>query len=553
MKESSDNSNRPRKLEEVFRDGFESAEVNPRTSIWHRIEQDLEVQQAGYYKKRLVWYRSVAAASITLLMLAMGYFWYDTQTGHHLNVPNASSPNLAVENSKTIAPAKGTESNKLTSPDQSSVTINNTADDKSVKIASTEVEPASQAYMSKERRLATITRRGVKPGATTIAEVNNSVSFTRQADVTNNHQPDKGIAINKNPNLQPDSLRSTLALGAAKLESPLNRQADSVQIAAVDKPSLFKTDSTAFDLAATNSTETKKRVQANRWAVGGGTGSQYFEQNIRFADAGSQSFAAAPLGNYANAIVAKNQPGNSIEAASEEFNQNTRSAFSYRAAVAATYRLNDKWSIETGFSFAENKAQTTTSYIIYKRPVTLNNIPGVNIGNVNYGNNDNLMGQNVTIPVTIFLARLTDDYLTNANVSVEKVDPFTMYYRYRQMSLPIKLRYQQGRGKWFNFVQAGGAVNVLLQTSVLSDSPKVPAAEYSIGQPSPFRKWYLTALGSVGRGLKVTDAWQVQGSLDVARSFSPLTLSPDQLSNVNQSKSYYVGFGISSSYVIGKK
>ncbi|RDC64989.1 hypothetical protein [Adhaeribacter pallidiroseus] len=105
MKKSSDNTNRPRKLEEVFRDGFEPAEVRPRASNWHHIEQELEVKQAGYYKKRLVWYRSVAAASITLLLVALGYFWYDTQTGHRLNLRGASSGELVQRKNNATTPA----------------------------------------------------------------------------------------------------------------------------------------------------------------------------------------------------------------------------------------------------------------------------------------------------------------------------------------------------------------------------------------------------------------------------------------------------------------
>ncbi len=104
MKKSSDNTNRPRKLEEVFRDGFEPAEVSPRASIWHHIEQELEVKQAGYYKKRLVWYRSVAAASITLLLVALSYFWYDAQTGHQLNLPGTTSGQIVQNKNNPATP-----------------------------------------------------------------------------------------------------------------------------------------------------------------------------------------------------------------------------------------------------------------------------------------------------------------------------------------------------------------------------------------------------------------------------------------------------------------
>ncbi|RDC64988.1 hypothetical protein [Adhaeribacter pallidiroseus] len=343
-----------------------------------------------------------------------------------------------------------------------------------------------------------------------------------------------------------------MALAPAQLIPESSLATDSSGVMMAKNQPEFKKDSAAVIAAALFPEETKKKTVGSRWAIGGGTGSQYFDQNIKFASAGT-NFFGNPSTNYALSAVSKNTGSNSIEAASKEFNENTRSSFSYRAAVGANYRINDKWSIEAGLTFAENKAQTTTSYIIYKRPAALNAIANIKAENAFLDNTSNGITTNVTIPVTIFLAKLTDTDLNNAQVTVEQVTPFNMYYRYRQIGVPVRLRYQQGRGKWFNFVQAGGALNVLLQTSILSDSPKVPAVEYPLGRSSPFRKWYGTALGSVGRGLKISEVWQVQGSLDVARSFSTLTLSTDQIPGLNQQKPYYVGFGISSSYVIGKK
>lgn len=545
MKKSSDNTNRPRKLEEVFRDGFEPAEVTPRASIWHRIEQELEVKQAGYYKKRLAWYRSLAAASITLLVLAISYFWYDTQTSHRVNFPSTSSPNTATQHNNISSPPKITESEKLTPTHQPSVTTSVKPNLPTV-IGVTEASPANGTASPAEvsainKKLAAVRQARVEQSRQSLTELKNLADLSARKNIT----PESSSGFNT------DSLKTATASEITKHTSPSPVAADSSQLAAAEKSSLFKNDSAAAFTAAVKPKEAKKNTNTSRWALGGGTGSQYFEQNIKFANAGNPMSFTGTAASYANSVVYKNVAGNSLEAASKEFDENTRSAFSYRAAVAANYRLNDKWSLEAGLIFAENKAQTTTTYIIYKKPAALNNIPSLNSGSSNFA--DKQLATNVTIPVTIFLAKLTDNYLNNSYLSVDKVDPFTMYYRYRQLGVPVKLRYQQGRGKWFNFVQAGGAINVLLQTSILSDSPKVPEAEYTIGQASPFRKWYFTALGSVGRGLKLSEVWQMQGSLDVARNFSALTLSPDQIPNVSQHKSYYVGFGISTSYVIGKK
>ena len=552
MKKSSDNTNRPRKLEEVFRDGFEPAEVSPRASIWHHIEQELEVKQAGFYKKRLVWYRSVAAASITLLLVAFSYFWYDAQTGHQLKLPGTSAGQIVQNKSSQPTNPKITNTAVPDSSKQATIA-------KNLKKEQIYAQPPPQSQSSTPRTYFVSRSRknkvsqAVNTNAAPLA-LHQRQSSDKPLYPGNKSQTiaDKLAESNFLTEEKEGSRDNNVALQPAQPVITSSVPVDSLPVITTQKQPEFKKDSAAVIAAALLPEETKKKAVGSRWALGGGTGSQYFEQNVKFAGAGSNQRSNDP--SY-NALTANssNTGSNTIEAASKEFNENTRSAFSYRAAVAANYRINNKWSIEAGLNFAENKAQTATSYIIYKRPAALQAIANIKSENAFLDSKSNGNTTNVTIPVTIFLAKLTDPDLTNTQAAVEQVAPFNMYYRYRQLALPMRLRYQHGRGKWFNFVQAGGALNVLVQTSIISDSPKVPSVEYPLGQSSPFRKWYVTALGSVGRGLKISEVWQVQGSLDVARSFSTITLNPEQIPDLGQQKPYYVGFGISSSYVIGEK
>lgn len=536
MKESSDNTNQPRKLEEVFRDGFEPAEVTPGPGIWNRIEQELDGKQAGYYKRRLAWYQGLAAASIVLLLLAMGYFWYDTKTAHQLNMPASSSvattPNHTAPPTGSARPQ--TQVSTLPAETAESETTNlaaiSRANRKGPVAKLTAPEATGAPYRTQERALDT-----------------DKLKFKRERKVATSDTAGSNKLMNEYPAIP------SLALGIDNAHT--GTDPDSTQFLVKTAP-LSLRDSLAASTASVAPERAKKRINSPRWTLGGGTGSQYFEQNIKFGNPGSHAvaFMQPSYYTYSSAPISTNANGNTVEGAIEEFNKNTRSAFSYRAAAAATYKLNETWSVEAGLIFAENKAQTTTTFIINKRPTALYH--SARFLESNFSSADKATypkAYNITIPVTIFLAELTDGYLDNSNVTITKADPFTMYYRYRQLGVPVKLRYQKGRGNWFTFIQAGGAVNLLLQTSILSDSPQVPEIEYAIGQPSPFRKWYLSALGSVGRGLRISDVWQVQGSLDVARNFSALTVSPDQLPNASQRKPFYLGFGISSNYVIGKK
>ncbi len=523
MKKSSDNPHQPRRLEEVFRDGFEPAEVKPDGHLWTRIEQELESKQAHYYKTRLAWYRSVAAASVLLLTFAIGYLWYDNQMVHR---PDASAAKVDLAAQNQVA---------VTSP---------TGPNIPAPIA--EDLPAPRSLKVQPTTIAARDSRTNRRSPESLAQLNPAAKMTGDANINANiplNQNQPTAAESNNPTTI--SLAETPAL-AAESASPLLPDSMSLPVQTLAEKSVGTT------LPVLAATEPASQNQMARWSLGGGTGSQYFDQNVKFNTATNSSLNLSPAYSFNNmAAISKNYGGNTLTAAMREFNENTRPAFSYRAAVAGNYRLNNAWSLEAGITFVENKAQTVTTYIINK-PALARNYLESNSGNFLDNNTaDKSLANNVTIPVTVFVAELTGGYL-NSNVTVDKVAPFNVYYRYRQVGVPLKIRYQQGRGNWFTFVQAGGAVNVLLQTSILSDSPQVPDIEYTLGKTSPFRQWYFTALGSVGRGLKVSDTWQVQGSLDVARNFSTLTTA-DMQPNTSQQKPFYVGFGISSSFLIRPK
>jgi hypothetical protein len=78
MNELSD-KNRPRKLEDIFREGMEEAEMAPSDLLWSRIERDLHIKEAGLYKKRLVWYQRLAAACVVLVLFAGAYLFFDAR------------------------------------------------------------------------------------------------------------------------------------------------------------------------------------------------------------------------------------------------------------------------------------------------------------------------------------------------------------------------------------------------------------------------------------------------------------------------------------------
>ncbi len=67
-----------RKFEESFKDAFQSAEEEPSENVWTNIELELEKEEGGAIRRRLLFYKLVAAASVAFAMCVAGVGYYAT-------------------------------------------------------------------------------------------------------------------------------------------------------------------------------------------------------------------------------------------------------------------------------------------------------------------------------------------------------------------------------------------------------------------------------------------------------------------------------------------
>src|SRR5688572_29040852 len=69
-----------RKFEDSFKDAFQEAEVSPSESVWTAIELDLERAEGGKMKRRILFYKMLAAASVVFGMSVAGVGYYMMQS-----------------------------------------------------------------------------------------------------------------------------------------------------------------------------------------------------------------------------------------------------------------------------------------------------------------------------------------------------------------------------------------------------------------------------------------------------------------------------------------
>jgi len=106
-----------RKFEDSFREAFKDAEVNPSENVWTNIELDLEKAEGDKMKRRLVFFKTLAAASVTFAMVVAG-------VGYFMMSDKDTNKNLAQSDSKVrteqiVTPNPTTsEPNKAAQTDQ---------------------------------------------------------------------------------------------------------------------------------------------------------------------------------------------------------------------------------------------------------------------------------------------------------------------------------------------------------------------------------------------------------------------------------------------------
>src|SRR5688572_23572743 len=79
-----------RKFEDSFQEAFKDAEVNPSENVWTNIELDLERADGDKMKRRLFFFKMLAAASVVFAMSIAGIGYYVFQTSDSGDVAQTS-------------------------------------------------------------------------------------------------------------------------------------------------------------------------------------------------------------------------------------------------------------------------------------------------------------------------------------------------------------------------------------------------------------------------------------------------------------------------------
>lgn len=564
---SSANNHKRHTLEEEFQRRMFDAEASPAPDLWARIDHDLTVQENQDYRKRMLFYRQLAAACFVLFALTgalLGYL-YSGVSG-----PDAAQPGIAA----------------LPQPNKSKATEAVTPEAAEAAMAAylqRQAEPAAMAQLAPVVAAEPVARvkgpaspAGIATGTEGAAEGESEQGKGSYYNAFAGYSPYLGysagpvsgrglvsggvqgsafqgigqgigtppagrytqiitwesvtITFGNRQQLgaQPFAGNSTLA---AKPKSFV--ELNEAQKAAGKQQTEQMSGKLAFEKTAK---EAGKSAGNSRWSLNLAYTPTYFEQNIGLLDPLTASqHNRMGLNASGNPVNASQESYQNLSAAREEYKDKTQPAFSYAMEAKAGFRLKERLKLLVGIGYSESTARTKSHFIVrqfWQKPRS----------NEHYE-----LG-----PSTLFMTALNNGFASDSVSIARTGEAFTTDYKYRHVSVPVGLQYEHDIAKdWFVYAAGGVAANFLIETSVKTSNQEVQPVDYSPqDEDSPFRNMQMSSNLSLGVGKRLSPNLTVALGPEVRNYFTTLVAEPEK-AMAPQGKPYSLGVTMGVHYQLG--
>ncbi|ALI99442.1 outer membrane beta-barrel protein [Rufibacter tibetensis] len=532
MKESPAEHEQGQSVEDVFRNGFAGAESAPPSRIWENIDRELENHELHRYKKQVMWYRSLAAAFLLLLLSGGIILWKQSphSGGGQLSQVTSQQKSQSID-----APAESDqlEESKSLAPHSRREEIANTAATGKEKLAAvSEAISAKQPQNRNHQSFPTSQGRGtaltkIESSAKEVAPSQSIDELQKQQEVIAGIQPERNsnpVPEEKTPtsslfkiNLSDKSFSKTLANSlSSSMEMPVGMDSlPSTSKRTILAPKEAEVTTLAQTPPAGKGPE-KENADMSKWSVTMAYTPQY-------------SYAPVKLGNNSSMgnAASLNQPPvyQQYQEAVDEYNNSYSPTYSYSTMVGASYKINEKWQLESGVLYTQNEATTTQSYIVYGGS---NRSAFYSPGNMSNTYSD----ANKSTPlVTNALGREG----LNQPIYVTRTNQYNTKYKYQQIGLPVRIGYRMNLKKLFALISGGVNMNLLVKNSIAPETSQVETVRFGLNdKESPFRNIQWAASTSIGVGYDVTEKMSILVAPEFTYSLTPMVREEQQQANTYQ-------------------
>jgi hypothetical protein len=489
-----------RKFEDSFQEAFRNAELNPSEKVWTNIELDLERAHSESMKKRIVFFKMLAAASVVFALCAGGLTYY-------LFSDNNSSPMIAQQ--------KILDENQTTEAIEKNE-ANNSVDDSAETSAQLDGQQGlsndSDTRASQPNENGTATKESSTPGLTDPNSLNDNKDVAQQPDTkdkkddgsllrnesqggndlaelrqkgveqngvqrkSHEHENPSSIPESTNDNSQITSLLNGDSNNSALAEKgSVDGEARAMFTNPTDRPLPKFFEPTVPELELQKSTadpgmvllarlaeeerkygeekKVKKSESEGLWTSVGFAAGAFAANNPNVTPAPSNSF--------------QNLMANTVQTAAK---QSKASGTSYSLGVSLGTKISERWVVQGGINYLTQSSDYTANSVV----VIDNNYSSLKAESLN-----------------AFTGQIAD---ASAQPKVVQTYPYNVNNNVRFVSVPVQAGYLLLDRKFGVQLNAGVSTDLFLQNTITPDGGGVSKTTQGRGEDSPYRSLNFSGL-----------------------------------------------------------
>ncbi|HEX5171631.1 MAG TPA: outer membrane beta-barrel protein [Cyclobacteriaceae bacterium] len=414
------------KFEDSFREAFNKAEVSPSENVWTNIELDLERLEGGKMKRRILFYKFVAAASVAFAMAigGIGYFYVRSTERSADNSIAVNDKKSNSSNSDQLS-VPGSELNQQES--STMMADNAQSDHGNVKEKTDEHDAGSngQNINTHSRQHEGIERL--------------SANSTEKIAATNGKTVSDPVS--SYASLSPENIGEEQAPYERKLPALVRQR----------KFELYfpKTEPDEFDLMLAREEwkekQSKKSSYEKVWTSVGFTAGSF---------AGGSSGAGAAILNTANTGFQSYSISNTLS------NEASASGVAYSVGVNVGTRLSKRWILQGGLNYLTQSSNYTSDALVTTD------------------------FQNYSAANSAELTKLTD---RSSSAKVVPASPYSVNNNLQFLSVPLQAGYVVLNHAFAIQLNGGVSTDLFLQSTITPENGSLDKVSNGRGDDSPYR------------------------------------------------------------------
>jgi hypothetical protein len=503
------------KYEKAWRDRFEDAEIQHSEEIWTRIDSALANQQIRKYRRKILIYKWMAAASI-LFAIGIGYF--SLRNNNPIPLGN-NNPEIVSQDTPGVSDRVG---EGFITGDANDYQNEETEASHTGNIQEQQAVAAHPEVRSSD---------ALKPQVTGSQQKGERDSHLDFSSNKNNRQQEQKILLSagtveysnqmKFSGQHSDSPRESLSLSPLVIRFNSRYTAPDIQINSPKKKKDPYSDDWYALYEATQIAGEDEKVPGELWA-GVNFASGVFNPNISYG-ANPPSLAnqaLLPSGSFNDQLATVPDPSNNISnymKATQPEESSYTPEFSYAYGVSFGYQISPKIMVRGGLSYLSNHTSTSVrSYI--NNPVTNKKMPNQ----------------------ALYSVSIESAGVTSVNTSNEDIQ---LNNTYEFISLPLSFGYYLIDKKVEWMLTAGLTTDFFLKNTISDPSNFLESKEIRVGNDSPYSSSYLN--GTLGTLVNFSFAGNYRISLEPSYRLGLSDFAKDNAVFTSRPSTFFVTAGLS--------